>query len=514
MKIIFYYLLLLVLTCCATTSWAQPELSDMNQSGFFTWDEELEEILADVLHLRLLQAGPRIQAAQKNKPFNLLPYYLEDYLDFYFAFVDGRPKAIYGKYMERKEARLVWLEQGDEQDPYTLYAQADVHLRWAMIYALYQDNMLAFKSIKKASTLLERNQKRFPNFLLNKRALGILHTMVGAIPDKYQWGATLVGLRGDVEEGLGELQTVIQHGKQQPEFIFNEEVQQLYSMLLLYMGNDDPAAWGALNTALLDPVNNPMATYILVSRYIKTGESKQGLFLLEKRKVAEEEYPFPQLELLQGHCKLYRLDKTAEAHYKNYLGMYRGVNGIKEAYQRLGWLALLEKNKNQYFYYMKEVERKGAHYISPDRSAMNEMELAKAKKQPHLQLLQARLYYDGGYYDNAHSVLEQCSIKELKEEEEQIEYFYRKGRVYQKMRKKELALEAFEETLTRGSKKSYYYACNAALQAGLVQESRAEWAAAKAYYERCLKEKPEQYQATLHSRAKVRLAALAKAQKR
>lgn len=509
-----YFYILVWIVAWNTTIIAQPDPTSINHSGFFKWDDELQEILTDVLHLRLFQAAPRIQAAQKSKKFNLLPYYLEDYLDFYFAFVDGRPKAIYGKYMERKEARLAWLEQGSDQDPYTLYTQADVHLRWAMIYALYQDNMLAFKSIKKAAVLLERNEKQFPNFLLNKRALGILHTMVGAIPGKYQWGAALVGLRGNVDQGLSELQQVIQHGKQQPDFILNEEVQQLYSMLLLYMGNDDPSAWGALNTALLDPLNNPMATYILASRYIKIGKSKQGLLLLEQRKKTDEEYPFPQLELLKGNCKLYRLDKTAEEHYKIFLEKFQGINGVKEAYQRLAWLALLNKDNNQYFYYMQQVERKGAHFISTDRSAMNEMETAKTKKQPHLKLLQARLYYDGGYYDKAYSILEQCTIKELKEEEEQIEYFYRKGRIYQKMRKKNLALEAFEETLKRGTKKPYYYVCNAALQAGMVHESREEWKEAKSYYERCLKEKPDQYQATLHSRAKIRLDALNKDKKK
>ena len=513
MKRYYFYILVVILTW-NTAITAQSDPTTLNHSGFFKWDNELQEILTEVLHLQLLQAAPRIQAAQKSKKFNLLPYYLEDYLDFYFAYVDGRPKVIYGKYMERKEARLAWLEQGSEQDPYTLYTQADVHLRWAMIYAMYQDNTLAFKSIKKAAALLERNQKRFPNFVLNKRAWGILHTMIGAMPGKYQWGAALAAWSDNVNEGLSELEQVIQHGKQQLDFIMNEEVQQLYSMLLLYMGNDDPSAWGALNTALLDPVNNPMATYILASRYIKTGKSKQGLLLLEQRKKMNEEYPFPQLELLKGHCKLYRLDKTAEENYKDFLEQFRGVNGIKETYQCLAWLALLNNDNNQYFYYMQQVERKGEHFTSADRLAMNEMEIAKNKKQPNLKLLQARLYYDGGYYDKAYSVLEQCTVNELQEEEEQIEYFYRKGSIYQKMRKKNIALEAFEETLKRGTKKPYYYACRAALNAGLVHESREEWKEAKSYYERCLKEKPDQYQHTLHSRARTRLNALDKNNKK
>ena len=33
--------------------------------------------------------------------------------------------------------------------------------------------------------------------------------MVGAIPGKYQWGVSLAGLKGDVSQGLGEMEEVI-----------------------------------------------------------------------------------------------------------------------------------------------------------------------------------------------------------------------------------------------------------------------------------------------------------------
>ncbi len=505
--------LLFILLLGAAPSYAQPELNDINQSGYFKWNDELKAVLDDVLQLRLLPAARRIQTVKKDKSFNLLPYYLEDQLDFYFAFVDGRPKAVFGKYLERKTERLAWLEQGSEQDPYTLYTQADVQLRWALLYAWYQDHMLAFKTIKKAAVLLERNERRFPNFIPNKRAAGLLHTLVGALPSKYQWGSGLSDYKDNAALGLAELQAVIDHGKQQPEFVFNKEIQQIYSFLLLYIGSEDPSAWGALNTAVLDPKTDPMAAYILGARYMVTGKSKQGLLLLEQWQAKDAQYPFPQIELLKAHCKLYRLDDDAVTNYNNYLEAYKGTNGIKTAYQRLAWLSLLENDKNKYFYFMQQVERKGAHYTDLDRSAMNEMETAKTKKHPNLQLLQARLYYEGGYYEKAYATLEQCSFKALKEAEEQLEYFYRKGSIYQKMRKKNLALEAFEETLKRGAKQPYYYVCQAALQAGMVHESREEWKEARAYYERCLKEKPDQYQAALHSRAQARLAALDKAKK-
>lgn len=488
---------------------AQTDPAALHHAGFFRWTPELKATFEDLLNLRLQKTAPIIQTACKEDHFNLLPHYLEDYLDFYLAFLDGNLKTIQGKYLERKDERLLWLEQGSEQDPYTLYTQADVHLRWGMIYALYQDNIEAFKSLKKAAALLERNEKRFPDFVPNRRAWGILHTMVGAIPGKYQWGASLAGLKGDIRQGLTELQAVIDHGKRYPDFVFNRELQQLYGMILLYLGTDDLQAWGALNTQLLDPVTSPMATYILASRYLRTGKSRKALLLLEERRPTEDQHPFPYLDLMLGNCYLYRLDKEAGQYFNRFLENCRGTNGIKEAYHHLAWLALLDDAPNQYSHYMKQVERKGTYFTGPDRTAMNEMQAANAGKMPNLHLLQARLLYDGGYYDKAYQAWQRCALKDIKDEEARVEYYYRQGRILQQMRRKEEALDAFDKTIQQGTKKPYYYACNAALQAGLVCEALEDWERAQSYYQHCLKEKPDQYKASLHAKAKQRLEVLA-----
>lgn len=503
-------LLFVGLLLLATILQAQDNSKDLNHTGFFRWTPELKVLFNDVLDLRLQPAASTIQTACKTDPFNLIPHYLADYVDFYLAFLDGKPQTVRGRYTERKEERLLWLAQGSEQDPYTLYTQADVHLRWAMIYALFQDNMEAFNSLKKAKTLLERNQKRFPDFMPNRRAAGILHIMVGAIPSKYQWGASLAGLHGDIRQGLQELQGVINYGKRYPQFMFNRELQQLYGMILLYLGTDDQEAWSGLNTTLLDPVVSPMATYIIASRHLRMGQSKKALLVLEQRAVNDDQHPFPYLHVLLGNCYLYRLDHNAEEYYNRFLESSRGTNGIKEAYHRLAWVRLLKKEPQQYTHYMKQVERKGTHLTGPDRTAMNEMQSATTGTIPNLYLLQARLLYDGGYYDKAYHAWQRCNLKELKEEEAQIEYHYREGRILQQMRREEDALKAFERTLTKGAKKPYYYACNAALQAGLVCESQEDLKQAKAYYERCLKEKPDQYRASLHAKAKARLEILSK----
>lgn len=509
----YVYSLCFLFLVSSFSGYAQTEPSELKNAGFFKWNDDLNSMFHDVMTLKFKAVIPRIIQEKKKNTFNLIPHYLEDYIDFFYAFIDGKPKDIYGKFLERKEQRLTWLEQGAEGDPYTLFTQADIHLRWGMIYALFQDNMEAFKSIKKAAVLLEKNDKKFPSFLPNKRALGILHTMVGAIPGKYQWGASLAGLRGNIAQGLGELEEVISHGKRHQEFEFNEEVQVIYGMLLLYMGNNDLKAWGAINTEILDFTKNPMAAYILANRSIKTGKSKQAILILDKYPKGEEYYHFPYMNIMNGMCKLYRLDLDSEKDFNNFLSRYRGVNGIKEAYHRLAWISLLRKDESKYRYYMSLVEKKGEFNTSQDRTAMNEMENAKRRVVPNLDLLRARLLYDGGYYDKAYNSLKTCDAKSLKNEQEKIEYSYRKGRILQKMKKNDDALKSYAETIADGTKKPYYYACNAALQAGIIHESRDEIEEAIAFYEKCLKEKPDQYQASLHSKAKQRLNALKKKKK-
>lgn len=59
----------------------------------------------------------------------------------------------------------------------------------------FGDNLSAVFEVKKAYTLLLDNQKKYPDFKPNVKSLGLLHTIFGAVPDKYKFGAKLLGLK-------------------------------------------------------------------------------------------------------------------------------------------------------------------------------------------------------------------------------------------------------------------------------------------------------------------------------
>ncbi len=487
---------------------AQHNDTETDKNGIYVFTPQSKLVFHDVLNLKFNLVRMAMPALKKENDFNLMPYYIEDYHDFLEALLDGRPQKIYGKYKDNMEKRIEKIQTGDPSDPYYLFVQGDIYLRWGLIYAIYGDNMEAFKIIKKGAALLEKNNEKFPKFIPNKRALGILHTMVGAMPGQYKWGTILSKLKGDVNKGLTELQEVIAHGKKVENFEFNEEVQIIYSLLLLYMGNQDNTAWGALNTALMDYTANPMAAYILASRSLKTGKSKKAILILDRCPKGDDYYHVAYLDLLRGLSQLYQLNIDAEDDFKRFIEKNRGVNHVKEVYQYLAWVSILKGNKNEYKYNIGQVEKKGELNTFADRTAMNEMEDSKDGIVPDLKLLQARLLFEGGSYEKSLVILEQCKLENLKTEEYQLEHTFRKARVLHLMRKNEDAMKLYESVWAKGNKKPYYYACSAALFMGQIWEVRKEWEKAEAAYLKCLKEKPDQYKVSLHSKANKCLSSL------
>ena len=94
--------------------YGQESPSSLNGAGIFKFNDELNGIFHDILTLKLKQATLRLNQVKGKNAFNLIPRYLEDYIEFYYAFIDGKPKDIYGKFMDHKEERLAWFKQGGE----------------------------------------------------------------------------------------------------------------------------------------------------------------------------------------------------------------------------------------------------------------------------------------------------------------------------------------------------------------------------------------------------------------
>ncbi|MDF2431031.1 MAG: hypothetical protein JWP44_662, partial [Mucilaginibacter sp.] len=136
-----------------------------------------------------------------------------------------------------------------------------------------------------------------------------------------------------------------------------------------------------------------------------------------------------------------------------------------------------------------------------DKQALREANDAK----PDIDLLKARFYFDGGYYNKALALLTNKDVNSIKLLRDKTEYYYRLGRIYEKTDKVSDALLNYQRAVNLGKTTSYYYAANAALNMGLMCEQRKDYKRAANYYNEALAMKKHEYQDDIDNDSKAGL---------
>jgi tetratricopeptide (TPR) repeat protein len=467
-------------------------------SPYLEISPELRQGYQFILNLRLEEAQVSLKKAKSGDPDNMLVHYFEDYIDFISIFIH-EDKAAFNQQKSRKYYRISQIKTTKPDNPYYLLAIAEIHFHWAVLSAKFGDYFSSASEMNRAFRLLKKNEKRFPDFIPNFRVLGLMKAGVGTIPDKYQWLVRFfTSMEGTISEGMKDLEKVIAYSDEE-DFIFRKETQYMYALTMHHFNNDSEGAWQFLQSKEFNPKDNPLDCFLLANVAMKTGRNDQAISILSEKPNQAYLYQLSYLDLMLGSAKLYRLDSDADKPLKKFIRACKGQNYIKEAYQKLGWHYLLLGDQEGYDEAMDNCIKFGAHIFDEDQHALRE---AKRKLKPHPLLLKSRLLFDGGYYQDAINLLEGNDIESFKELRHQIEMNYRLARVYHQMNERKKALEKYRATIEKGRDLPWYFACNAALQAGLIHENAGDTQNAISHFKLCLSMKPEVYEKSLHQKAK------------
>lgn len=452
-----------------------------------------------IMQLRFKEAEQKIQNIRTSEPNNYVTYFLENYIDFFSAFI-GETDADFDKMKANKNMRLSMIDKTDPSSPYFLYCKAEMQLQWALARLKFEEYTRAFFEIKAAYKDLNSNTKKFPNFILNKKSMGVLHAAIGTIPDEYRWGVSwLGGMDGTIDQGIRELESVIRYDR---PFLFRDEAIVMYAFVQLHLNNDAENAWKVVSQAGLDTDNSPLACFALSNIAMRSGRNDVAINILMKRPGGSNYFPFHYLNFMLGMAKLHRLDPDADLYLKSYLRQFKGRNYIKEAYQKLAWSQLVEGNVAGYLMNNANIIKYGRAIVDEDKAALRE---ANAGQMPNIDLLKARLLYDGNYYQRSYQLLNSKKESDFNSVQERLEYNYRMGRVLHSLSNEAAALNYYMITLEKGKKYPNYYACNAALNIGLIYEEKNNKAQARKYYNLCLSLSPSEYKSSLHQKAKAGL---------
>lgn len=458
--------------------------------------------------LRFGEAHILLAKLKLEDPDNLVVHHIENYIDFFRLYIT-EDKALYKQLEANKDRRLAAIETGDESSPYYLFLQADIRLHWALVRLRFEEYLPAFTDVNRANKLLEKNQELFPDFMPNLKDLAILHAMVGTIPDGYQWSVRLLSsLKGTIDQGKKEMEKVIAYARKNPDFLFAKEAQALQAYLLLHLANEPAQAWNTIRRSQLAPSDNPLHAFVVANIAMRTGHNDEAIRILEKAPQDGMFHPLPFLEFMLGLAKLRRLDRDAGKHFEKFLEKFDGTHYVKEAYQKMAWQTLINGDPVGYRTQMLKVSQHGNSTGGGDSNAQKE---ADSGRTPHVDLVRARLLFDGGYAQKAYDLIAPLKLEEAKDQYLRLEYTYRMGRILQELGRPAEAIDYFEKTLTiSGDNSPFFFACNAALQIGLLYENIEDWKKAKDYFRKCLLLNPDEYATGLHQKAKAGLARIRK----
>lgn len=450
-----------------------------------------------IMQLRLDAGAALLAEEKKAHPDNLIPYFLENYADFFTLFFNEDP-ALYAQRKALRADRLARMEEGPTNSPYYLYTQAAIRFQWGMIRVKFSERWDAVWDVRKAYLLLKDNQKKFPQFLPNNMLAGSMQTVFGTIPEGYRWISNTLGMKGSIREGMQLVQQVIDSNTEVAK-LFREEACYYYCYLKLFIENKPEDVWGFIQKYKLDTKNNYLFALMVANIAMNNQKATLGIKVLTERNDSVQYEEIPYVYYLLGQLKLCRQDEDANVYLLKFVDRFKGKFYLKEGLQRLSWYYYLHGNMEAANKYRNMILSRGNTETDADKQALKD---AKSGKWPHPLLLKARLLSDGGFFQDALKLLQTKKAADFGSMEEKLEYAYRLGRIYDEMGMDDNAITMYEVTVRTGANRPEYFAARASLQMGYIYEKRNDRTKARNCYQACLDMKGHDYKNSLDQRAK------------
>lgn len=233
-----------------------------------------------------------------------------------------------------------------------------------------------------------------------------------------------------------------------------------------------------------------------------TRKNDEVISILSKKPTDKSFYAFPLLDLILAKAKLNKLDNDVAIYIQKFLANNKGRSYQKEAYQKLAWFYLVNDKPDLYKKYMLQILKVNDAPTDEDKAAQKE---AEQNYVPNVNLLKARLLSDGAYYTKALEIMNIVQPSKLTRSRDQIEYYYRKARIFDEQNNDTEAIKFYLQTIEKGSTYDYYFAANAALKLGNIFEQQKKKTNAVAYYKKALDLDKDEYTNSINAEAKAGL---------
>lgn len=451
----------------------------LNSFSGFDFNSNCQQAMRAALDLRLKDARSLIAGEKKQNPGNGYTIYLEHYCES-VELIATEDIAVYEHLIDSYSDRMDELERLDDGTPVSKWLQAEILFQTGLAQLKFGTRINGATKILSSYERIKEHRRKYPQFYQNQKLTGIFNILLDNVPSFLKWAADLFGYSGDSTLGLFQLTDYAEKTKTIPGLA--EDAMIMVNLGYL-MARQEKEAFIYLDGQPTEMLSLTLPRYLYANAASFVYRNDKALKTLSEIDKSRLQVSFYALPYSLGRAKLNHLEKDANVFLEDFLSNYPVLDYKKATCNRLSFYYLIEGNLAKYEEYKEKVFTVGQDLRDRDREAMNE---SSDPVMPHAGLLKARLLCDGGYFAEALSILQPIDLTSLKEKSYLLEYYYRKGRIFQLDGHPDQAIQELTRSYEQGKTDPFTFATRSALYLGKIYEDRKDYANANQWYQKCL----------------------------
>ena len=247
----------------------------------FDFNNSCRQAYQEIIQLRLEEGSRLLTAEKKRDPDNLIPVFLDNYIDFFQLFFN-EDAVDYKAWKGRLDRRIEMMGEGPESSPFSLFTRSVIHFQWAAIQIKFGDNWDAGWEFRRSFLESEECLKKFPAFSPATMLSGAMKVVAGTIPDGYKWLSSLLGIRGNIKDGMEELDHFL-NVDDEWSGLYRDEATFYDLYLQFYILNKHESVFSYIRQHSLDVRNNYLYVYLYANLCINDQQSALAKQIIEGR---------------------------------------------------------------------------------------------------------------------------------------------------------------------------------------------------------------------------------------
>ena len=476
---------------------------------YFQMSDECLKAQEFIFSLKFDEADKVLKEEALKSPDNIAVPWLSESVIFLKIFI-SEDKDLYAKLTPEWNKLIENTKKTNFNNAWYRFILSDMHLHKGLISLKFNETVSAGSNLKSSYKYLKENKKMFSTFLPDNKNYGLLSCAFSSVPAKYQWLVKIMGFTGDMNAGLKEIETYLNSFQTSKEHQWMKvEAAFIYGMVQHHLNKNAGAAWKMIEPYTKNYKSNLLLNYMRATMAGYAGRNDEMIEILSQRPAYTPNYPFYFMDYLLGLAKMRRLDNDADIYFKIFTVKYKGRNYVKSAYRYLSWITLIKNDRTTAATYYSLCRKNGAAIIEEDKQA--EKEAVENTLWP-VDLVKARLLFDGKYFDKSMAILNTVSESSLANIRFKLEYNYRKAKIYDEKSEYTTAISLYQQVIEAGKDQTYYYAAYSALQLAFIYEKLGKKDMALKYFKKARDDfdKNEEYRNSIEQKAKAGIKRLDK----